>query len=434
MPNVPSLAGLAVLVATSVGSAQVQPDLARATFDSAWSTIDRTYWDTTFVRGRWRAIHDSLRPLAAAARDDESLRRVLGVLVAAPGQSHFGVIPRELVPVPGGGATARGGAGMDLRLADGRLVVWRVDSAGPAARAGFSPGLEVVAINGRSVDSLRQSIAAATPDGFAADRLVLQIAAGRLAGSVGDSVRIRTAGARDRVVSLAAPSGQVTQFGNLPALAVSVSSGVREVRAAAGGTRRIGVIGLTAWFPAVARDFDRAIDAARGLDGIVIDLRGNPGGVIGMLAGVAGHFIDTAASLGAVRGRQLSMRFAVNPRRVTVDGTPTVPFRGPVGILIDPMTASTSEFFAAGLQALGRARVFGEVSAGQALPSLMVRLPNGDVLMHPIADHLDAAGRRVEGVGVRPDVMAPLVAADLRAGRDGPLDAALAWLAETAQQ
>lgn len=323
---------------------------------------------------------------------------------------------------------------MDLRLADGRLVVWRVDSAGPAARAGFSPGLEIVAINGRSVDSLRQSIAAVTPDGFAADRLVLQLAAGRLAGPVGDSVRIRTAGARDWVVYLAAPSGQVTQFGNLPALAVSVTSGVREVRAATGGTRRIGVIGLTAWFPAVARDFDRAIDAARGLDGIVIDLRGNPGGVIGMLAGVAGHFIDTAASLGAVRGRQLSMRFAVNPRRVTLDGTPTVPFRGPVGILIDPMSASTSEFFAAGLQALGRARVFGEVSAGQALPSLMVRLPNGDVLMHPIADHLDAAGRRVEGIGVRPDVLAPLRAADLRAGRDGPLDAALAWLAETAQQ
>jgi carboxyl-terminal processing protease len=103
----------------------------------------------------------------------------------------------------------------------------------------------------------------------------------------------------------------------------------------------------------------------------------------------------------------------------------------PVAILVDEMTASASEFFAAGMQALGRARVFGEVTAGQSLPAVMLRLPSGDVLMHPIADHLDAIGRRVEGIGVQPDTRAPLVRRELVSGRDAALDAARAWLADT---
>jgi carboxyl-terminal processing protease len=59
----------------------------------------------------------------------------------------------------------------------------------------------------------------------------------------------------------------------------------------------------------------------------------------------------------------------------------------------------------------------------------MGRLPNGDVLLHAIADHKDSKGRRVEGVGVIPDEVTPLNAASLAAGRDDALDAALRWAA-----
>jgi len=98
---------------------------------------------------------------------------------------------------------------------------------------------------------------------------------------------------------------------------------------------------------------------------------------------------------------------------------------------LDGMSASASEFFAAGMQATGRARVFGDPSAGQALPAAMLRLPSGDVMMHPIADHEDANGRRVEGVGVQPDTPAPLTRRALQAGGDPAMDAARAWLART---
>ena len=150
-----------------------------------------------------------------------------------------------------------------------------------------------------------------------------------------------------------------------------------------------------------------------------------------MVMGFGGYFVDSAISLGTMRSRQLSLRFAMNPRRVTNDGSPAAPFHGPLGIIVDPMTASTSEIFAAGMQRIGRARVFGERSAGAALPAMMDRLPSGDVFVHAVADFTDPDGNRIEGAGVVPDEITPLSERDLSEGRDTALEAAVRWIRAT---
>ena len=94
------------------------------------------------------------------------------------------------------------------------------------------------------------------------------------------------------------------------------------------------------------------------------------------------------------------------------------PFAGPVAILVDGMTGSASECFAGGMQSLGRARVFGQTSMGQALPALFDRLPNGDVLIHAWGDFVTGTGVRIEGRGVVPDEPVALIARRLLAGRD----------------
>ena len=104
------------------------------------------------------------------------------------------------------------------------------------------------------------------------------------------------------------------------------------------------------------------------------------------------------------------------------------PFEGPVAILIDGLSGSASECFTGGMQALGRVRVFGEPSMGQALPALFSRLPNGDVLIHAYGDFVTADGTRLEGRGVIPDEVIAATRSDLLAGRDAVLDAALAWM------
>jgi carboxyl-terminal processing protease len=80
------------------------------------------------------------------------------------------------------------------------------------------------------------------------------------------------------------------------------------------------------------------------------------------------------------------------------------------------------------MQSLGRARVFGQPSMGQALPALFARLPNGDVLIHAYGDFVTADGTRLEGRGVIPDQVVALSRQALLDGRDRALDAALAWI------
>jgi carboxyl-terminal processing protease len=158
-----------------------------------------------------------------------------------------------------------------------------------------------------------------------------------------------------------------------------------------------------------------------GAPGLIIDLRGNGGGVAFLTIGMGGHLLaDPALDLGTMRYRDTTLRLAVNPRNPRYDG--------PVAVLVDGLSASTSEFFAAGLQKHGRARIFGERTAGMALPSTWEELPNGDRMQFVTADYTDPSGARLEAAGVQPDQVCPLTREALLAGHDPVLEAALSWI------
>jgi carboxyl-terminal processing protease len=190
------------------------------------------------------------------------------------------------------------------------------------------------------------------------------------------------------------------------------------------------VIGFNVWMTAVDREFQAAMDAFRDADGIVIDLRGNPGGLAAMIMGLSGHFFTESATLGVMTTKQSPhpLRFNANPRFVSAAGARVKPFGGPVAILVDGLTGSASECFAGGMQSLGRARVFGQTSMGQALPALFDKLPNGDVLIHAWGDFVTGTGVRIEGRGVVPDEPVELSREALLSGRDVALERALAWI------
>ncbi len=435
------------------------PQLAPASFDAAWNAVSRTYWDTLFVRQRWQVAHDSIRRalVEGGAMDAEAERRAIRRLIAVPGQSHFTLIPGSAVPMPrapraptaargsaagaaadasaapdadaGAGDAVPGSVGLVLRSIDDTVVAWRVTPGGAADRAGIRPGDAIVAVDSVDLATLRAEVAGRSgADTTTVQRLITTYALAQLGGSVGDSIRLTVRDARGTeraVVLVRTPiEGRLTQMGNLPPIVVSATREPLRL----GDGRTATLIGFSAWFPAIAPQLDEYLFASRGTPGLVLDLRGNPGGVIGMLAGVSGHLLDTTVALGTMHGRGATIRFVANPRTVDRSGVRVGTISAPIAILVDEFTGSTSEFFSAGMQALGRARIFGSVSAGQSLPALMSRLPSGDVLMHAIADHEDAAGRRVEGAGVRPDELVPLRRVDLRSGRDAALEAARTWL------
>jgi carboxyl-terminal processing protease len=103
------------------------------------------------------------------------------------------------------------------------------------------------------------------------------------------------------------------------------------------------------------------------------------------------------------------------------------PYTGRLAILVNGGAASTSEMLAQGLRDLGRARIFGTRSAGAALPSNIIELPNGDRFQYPLASYVSMKGKVLEGNGVEPDVKVAATIPALLEGRDLPLEAARAW-------
>jgi carboxyl-terminal processing protease len=443
-------AGLALLLAactTGAVPAPAQPppaarsvtaDVALLTFDSAWSRIAHTHYDTAWAGVDWPAVRDELRPRAASARTIGELRAVIVRMLERLGESHFVLIPAEAAEAADALGHDReaaghvaGDAGLRVRLVDGELLVWQVDPGGPAAAAGVRTGWSVEAIGGRPLRPRLEHLEGlpAAEQRLARLRLQFQVHA-ELEGDVGAQRRLRlrdgSGRSRDIVLVLRQSPGELVRFGSLPPMRASLSH-----ERVALDARCVGLIRMNVWMVPLMPAFDRAIDATRDCAGMVIDLRGNPGGVAGMVMGTAGHFIDDTVALGVMRTRTSELRLRANPRRVAADGRAVAPYAGPVAILVDELTVSTSELFAAGLQGVGRARVFGSRSAGQALPAMLARLPTGDVLMHAIADYTGPGGVRIEGDGVLPDVLVKPTRTALLAGVDPALDAALDWIRRT---
>jgi carboxyl-terminal processing protease len=171
----------------------------------------------------------------------------------------------------------------------------------------------------------------------------------------------------------------------------------------------------------VLGEVQKAIDGfrARGAKAIVIDLRGNPGGIGAMVIPLAARLSTAPLTLGTIVYREFSNTLA------TTASLGIKPFTGRVVILADEGTASTSEIFAAGLQEAKRALVVGDTTAGAALGSIIQELPGGAVVQIPVADFRTPKGISIEGRGVQPDRRVWETRAGLLAGRDVVLDAGL---------
>jgi carboxyl-terminal processing protease len=416
---------LAAIVATGpAGVAQDWKPAAVASFDEVWATINETFPDPTFSGLDWAAVKAELRPAVQAAESPEAARAIIRQMLARLRRSHFVLMPAATPDAAALTGTAT--VPIEIRPWTSGVVITRVTPGSTAAEAGVTAGSTLLAVDDQPASSWMSAAQGATDRARGYD--VWRRASRALHGPSDSAATLRlrapTGEEREVRVRRVPEPGQVVQFGNLAPLRVRVETD----DVSTSGGRRVGVIAFNYWMIAINADVDAAVDRFRRHDGLVFDLRGNPGGLAGMMTGIAGHVVATDALLGRMQARTVPLFYRVNPRVVTADGRRVTPFAGPVAIIVDELTASTSECFAGGLQSLGRARVFGRASAGQALPASTKRLPNGDVLMYAIMDFVTSTGRSIEGDGVVPDESQPLDPAALAAGRDTALEAALRWI------
>jgi carboxyl-terminal processing protease len=412
--------------------AQVAPPLATgvahfpggaATFDEAWQAIRETYVDEAITEDGWTALRDEFRPKAAAASSPDEVRGVLRALLARIGRSHFDLMPSSVHErLASQAAASFGSTGIDVTPIAGEAVVSRVDASGPGWAAGVKPGWVLDAVGGDDLDSFAPGSA-----GRMGEFRLWAAAHALMRGDAGTPVRLRLRDAEGRgreiEVTRAQEPGQPVTLGHLPTFIARLDSS--WATAQAGG--RVRVLAFNVWMVPIAAELDRVLFDSRDAAGLVLDLRRNPGGVLSMLMGLSGHFVEAPTSLGTLKTRDSELKLLANPRLVAPDGRRAGVFEGRLAILVDRTSYSASEIFAAGMQSIGRARVFGSQTPGGALPAMMRRLPNGDVLEYAIGDFVTADGRRIEGAGVVPDVEVPVTREDLAAGHDRVLEAAVEW-------
>jgi carboxyl-terminal processing protease len=400
-------------------------------FEVVWRTIRDKHWDPKLGGVDWQAVHDELRPKMDKAASSGQGREITRDMLRRLGHSHLEIIPQEAyrdidkktAAADAKGTTdasaGRGSPGFEVRLVDGKATVSKVNEGQAAQKLGVRTGWQVVKVAGEDLSSTLAKVRESNKESHFLNYLLNEAIAERLHGKIGDKVEIvfetGSGSEKSLAIPLGEPPGIKGRFGNLPILYVDVQS--RNLPG------NIGYFSLSTFLePTYVMDaLGKAVKANLSANGFILDLRGNPGGIGGMAIGVGGWFVNKRdQKLGTLVSRSGSMSFSLNPRVETFDG--------PLAILVDGLSASTTEILAGGLQDLGRAKVFGTRTAGAALPSQIIRLPNGDGFLFAFANYISAGGKALEGKGVIPDVDVPLRRESLLKGQDAVLDAAIEWI------
>lgn len=261
------------------------------------------------------------------------------------------------------------GIGIDVAAENDLIVVKAVINGSPADEAGINPGDIITSIDGRAVRGRY------LPD--AIDELM---------GDAGTEVELVVRN----------PAGEVAQlrvlrkYLQIPVLSFDLLDG------------DWGYFKLSLFHKDSGVDLEQSLRSIRddGIDlrGLVIDLRGNPGGVLQGAIEMADGFLDEGLIV-TTRGRNATMQMEFEAQ--AGQWLPGVPML----ILVDRGTASASEVFAGALQDHGRAVIVGERSFGKGSVQSVLPLRNGGGIKLTTARYYTPSGRSIQAEGIEPDVV-----------------------------
>jgi carboxyl-terminal processing protease len=260
------------------------------------------------------------------------------------------------------------GVGVEIGEVDGVIRVISPLAGSPAARAGIRSGDEILAV-----------------DGIAIDLGNLEDVLGRMRGRQGS-----------RVTLTIARNGEAIDH-EMRREIIRVASVYHEIM-----DPSIGYVRVSQFSETTPRELSRAIDNMHDqnkalLDGLILDLRNNPGGVLDAAVDVSDLFLDSGVIVSA-DGRSADSRFMRSAHRGDIlDGADIV-------VLVNEGSASASEIVAGALQDHGRAVVIGTSTFGKGLVQTVVPLSQGRAIKLTTSRYYTPSGDSIHDVGITPDV------------------------------
>jgi len=308
------------------------------------------------------------KPVKQSKLDDGSLKGIVGSL---DDQFSNYLTPKETKQLRDSIGGQFEGVGMSVEQDKRGLRVLNVFGGSPAKRAGIKKGDFVTEVDGKSIAGLSSSAAT-----------------GRIKGEAGSKVRLQ----------IVDPTEGTPRDLNLERKRIVVP--VAEGRVVKKGGRSYGVVKLQSFSSGAHGLLRQQVSKVRkqGAQGIVLDLRGNGGGLLNEGVLVASTFIDKGL-ITYTKGR-------TSPRREFEAEGGAIPREIPVVVLVDRGSASASEIVTGALRDTGRATVVGTRTFGKGVFQQVLPLSNNGVLDITVGEYFLPKGSNIQGKGIQPQVKA----------------------------
>jgi carboxyl-terminal processing protease len=308
------------------------------------------------------------KPVDEDKLDDASLRGIVESL--GDPYSHY-LTPEEAKQFNESVSGEFEGVGMNVEQDKRGLKVLRVFDGSPAERAGVRRGDFILGVNGRSIAGVNSEVATSRIKGPAGTSVTLRVFT---PGQERDrTVKVK----RERIEVPVARSRIVERDGHRIAVAelLSFSSGAHGL---------------------LRREVDKQL--RKGAEAIVLDLRGNGGGLLSEAVLVSSIFIED--------GKIVSVRGRHRPERTLDAEGDAIDEKIPVVTLVDGGSASASEIVTGALRDRDRATIVGTRTFGKGLVQEVEQLSNGGVLDLTVANYYLPGGKTISTRGIKPQVRA----------------------------
>jgi carboxyl-terminal processing protease len=420
-PNAPTTPQVPGAAAESPAKERLTSRDRKEVFEKIWREIHDHYYDPSYNGVDWNEVHERYAPLVDATKNDQEFYALMSQMTSELHDAHT----RFNSPEQWRNFRRQQGVtvGFTVDDVDGKTVVTSVTPGSDAAHDGIEPGMVVLRVNDTPVAEriaeiqkkrLPSSSERATR-WFIYNRMFagpadmpVKVALQRADGSVAEvSVQRQVYSAAPEVTTHVLPSGNV-------------------------------YIRFDGFQHPITKEFRQALQKNRDAPGLIVDLRRNGGGDLAVLLPIAGYFFGkrTLFAKDSTRtGKPLSSYVGLFklPLQLYVGRPGEQIYSGPVVILVDAHSASSSEVFAAGMQDTLRAKIIGSQSCGCVLGIAKPRvMKGGGVLEMSEVLWFSPKGRKLEGTGIIPDKIVVPSVADLQRRRDPVLAAADKSLVKTA--
>lgn len=340
----------------------------KAVLDEAWQIVSQEYVDTDFNQVDWQAVRQELlsREYTSNEQAYTALREALEQLEDP--YTRF-MDPEQYQSLTNQTAGELSGIGIRLQIHEPTNFLMVLESLenSPAVEAGIQAGDRILAINGISTQGMSVSEASELIRGEVGTRLTL---------------RINRNGTGELEVPLTRARIE------LPTVRYSLRQS---------GNHRIGYIRLSEFSSHAADQMKQAIGNLQDqeVDAFVLDLRGNPGGLLYSSIDIARMWINHGTIVRTVDRSGDSEEVAANRTALT---------DLPLAVLVDNNSASSSEILTGALMDNGRATVVGTQTFGKALVQSVHSLSDGSGLAVTVAHYYTPRGTDISHLGITPNV------------------------------